>query len=197
MRMRPTAALGLTAVALALVASGCGGGKKNAAETTASTQTAAPAATETTTQATTTEAPATTTGATTTEATTTQATTTEATTSGLSGLASAANCKQLNELGQKFSSAFSGAANAKDLKKEAQLLKAFADKTPSDIRPDFETVADYLSKIAGAAGGIKPGKTPDAASIAKLEKLAASLDQAKLTRAVQSISAWVTKNCHG
>jgi hypothetical protein len=204
MRRTSIATLGLMLVAASvLVAAGCGGGgKKNAAATTVAAETTTEAAmtVPATTEATTTEAM---TEATTTEAMT-EATTTEAMTeattttaaSDLSGLASSANCKQLAGLGQEFSSAFTGAANAKDLKKEVELLKAFADKTPSDIRPDFEVVADYLSKFAEAFGGIKVGKTPDAATIAKLQKIATSLDQAKLTQASQNISAWVTKNCH-
>jgi hypothetical protein len=141
---------------------------------------------------------ATTTEATTTEAATTEATTTEATTttSAISGLASSKNCRDLAGLSQKFSNAFSGAANGKDLKKQAQLLKEFADRTPSDIRPDFRVVADYFSKIADAAGSLKVGQTPDAATIAKLQKLSTEVDQTKLTQASQHISAWVTKNCH-
>jgi hypothetical protein len=166
--------------AFALTAAGCGGGSKSAATTAATTE-----ATTTQTQATTTQTQATSTAS--------KPTTTS---SGLGGIASAANCKDLADLGQKFSSAFTGAANGNDLKKEAALLKEFADKTPSDIRPDFEVVADYLGKVAAVAGSIKPGTTPDAATLAKLQKVATGVDQQKLTTASKNIGAWVTKNCH-
>ena len=177
MGRKSLAVLGVSLLAaLALVAAGCGGGKKSSA----------------TTEAATTEAVATT------EATTTEAATTEATTttSNLSGLASSKNCRDLAGLSEKFSNAFSGASNSQDVKKQAELLKEFADKTPSDIRPDFQVVADYFSKIAEVAGSLKTGQTPDPATIAKLQKLSTEVDQTKLTQASQHISAWVTKNCH-
>ncbi len=179
MRRSPLLVLFLALVgALALVAAGCGGGGKKSVETT--TATAAPA----TTEAATTEA--------TTEATTTEATTTA---SSLSGIASAKNCRDLANLGQKFSTAFSGSANGADLKKQAALFKEIADKAPSDIRADFQVIASYFSKIADVAGSLKAGTTPDPATIAKLQKLSTEIDQTKLTQASQNIAAWAQKNC--
>jgi len=177
MRRKTIVALCLAlAGVFALAAAGCGGGGSKSAATTAAATTQA---TPTQTLVTSTEsAPKT-------------------TTSSLGGIASAANCKELADLGQKFSAAFTGAANSKDLKTEAQLLKEFADKTPSDIRPDFEVVADYLTKVADVAGTIKPGARPDAQTLAKLQKVATEVNQQKLTTASQHISAWVQKNCHG
>jgi hypothetical protein len=189
MQRTSTLVLGATALAvLAFVAAGCGGGSKESAATTTTTEETVPATTE-----------AVTTEAVTTEATTTAPATTEATTttSNLGGLASTKNCRELAELGQKFSAAFTGAANAQDLKTEARLLKEFADRTPSDIRADFEVLADYMTKVADAAGGLKPGQTPNAQTLAKLQKLSAEIDQAKLTAASTHISAWVQKNCRG
>jgi hypothetical protein len=174
----PVLALTLLAV-LALVAAGCGGGKKkNAAGTTT--------------------AAVTTTEATTTEATTTEATTTKATTTApnLSGFASSKNCRDFASLAQKFSAAFSGSQSGANIKKEAELFQQFADKAPSDIRADFQTVAAYFSKVADVAGNLKPGQTPDAATLAKLQKLSTQVDTAKLTQASQRITAWVQKNCH-
>ena len=165
---------------LALVAVGCGGGGKKSAATT--------------TEAVTTEAA--TTEATTTEAVTTEAATTEATTtSNLSGIASAKDCKDLTDLSQKFSAAFSGSANGGDVKKQAALFQEFADRAPSDIRADFQVIAKYFTKVAEVAGSLKPGTTPDAATIAKLQKLQTEVDQTKLTQAGQHISAWAQKNC--
>lgn len=164
--------VGLTLLAaLMLVAAGCGGGKKNAAATTE---------------------------AATTEATTTKATTTEAatTSSAIPGIASTKECQDLANLGQKFASAFSGTANSQDLKKEAALFKEFADKAPSDVRADFQVIAGYFSKIVGVVGNVKLGQTPDAETLAKLQKLSAEVDQTKLSQASQNIAAWASKNCH-
>jgi hypothetical protein len=172
-------AAALTALAaLLLVAAGCGGGgKKAAATTTASSQAATQPAT--------------------TESASTGAASTAASTTGsnLSGLASASDCKQLRDLGAQYSSAISGAAGGQDMQKTGQLLEEFASKTPSDIRPDFKVVADAYSKLAGTIGKLKPGQAPDAATLAKLQKAIAGLDQAKLTQATQHIQKWLTKNC--
>ncbi len=191
--MRPKLVLVLALTLLAatvLAASGCGGGKKNAAATEAATTTEAAATEAAATETSTTEE--TTTHATATETSTTE----ETTTSAASGIASAKNCKDFADLGQKFSNAFGGSASGSDLKKQASLFQEFADKAPSEIRSDFKTLADYFSKIAEVAGNIKVGQTPDAATIAKLQKLSTGIDQAKLTQASQHIAAWATKNCH-
>ena len=84
-----------------------------------------------------------------------------------------------------------------DVKKTAELLKEFADKTPSDIRPDFEVVASAYAKIADALKGVslKPGSTPDPAAIAKLTKLSSEIDTKALTKASADIGAWAQKNC--
>ena len=60
---------------------------------------------------------------------------------------------------------------------------------------DFQVFADYLKKLYAVIGNFKPGQTPDAATLAKLQKLGRSIDT-KLTVAAQHIAAWVTKNCH-
>jgi hypothetical protein len=183
--MRRTA-LGLILLAFfGFTLSGCGGGGSKEAATT-TTEATAPTTTEATTEKATTEAA-------TTRATTTKAATT---TSNLGGIASAKNCRELADLGQKFSAAFTGASNAQNLKKEAQLLKEFADRTPSDIRADFEVLAENMTKIADAVGNLKPGSTPDAQTLAKLQKLSTEIDQQKLQQASTHISAWVQKNCH-
>jgi Flp pilus assembly protein TadD len=139
----------------------------------------------------------TTTTTTTTQATTTTTAASETTTAAASGLgALAANCKQLSDLGQAFSQAFQGANG--DVQKQAQVLKEFADKTPSDIRPDFETLADAYTQIAGALKGVdlSSGKTPDAATLAKLMALSQKFQNAKFQAAVKHIETWAANNCH-
>jgi hypothetical protein len=189
MRRTSMLVVGLTVLAVAVLAAGCGGGSKSAATTEAVTTEAA------TTEAATTEEV--TTEAATTEEATTEAETTEAattTTSGFAGL-SGGKCRDLAESSQKLSAAFTGAASGDALKKQAELLQDFAKKVPSEIRADFQVLADYVSTFAGLAAGLKAGQTPDPQTLAKLQKAATEIDQAKLTQASQNVAAWVQKNC--
>lgn len=180
MRRKTILALGLTLLAmLMLVAAGCGGGgSKNTAATTEAA----------TTEATTTEA------ATTEAATTEAATTTATTTPDLSGIASAGNCKELASLSSKLSTAFSGSATPDDIKKEAAVLNALADKAPSEIQADFRTMAAFVAKVADIYSGVTPGQVPDAATLQKLQGL--QTDAVKVTTASQNIATWAAKNCH-
>jgi hypothetical protein len=166
--------------ALIVVAAGCGGGSKSSTTTQAATTSAAQTATSTPAATTAAQAP-----------TTTAATSTQPTIAALAH----GKCRDLAALGKKFESAFTGAANAGDLKKEAELLQAFAKQVPSAIRSDVQVVADYLSKVASVVGTVKPGQRPSAATLAKLQKVATSANQAKLAQAGQHIEAWVQKNC--
>jgi hypothetical protein len=88
-------------------------------------------------------------------------------------------------------------SGSSDVKKTATLLKEFADKTPSDIRPDFEVVAAAYAKMADALKGVDltSGKTPSPAVIAKLTKLSSQIDSAALSKASAHIGAWAQKNC--
>ena len=165
-------------LACVVAAAGCGGSKKS--ETTSTTTT-------TTTTTTTAAAATTTSGSATTSPTTTGAA------GGLGALAS--NCKQLQSLGTSFAKAMQGANG--DVEKESALLKQFADQTPSAIRPDFETLADAFSKVAGALKGVNlsSGKTPDASTLAKLSQLATQLQGAKVQAALSNIETWAKNGC--
>jgi len=167
------AALGALVVALA----GCGGGGHSSTTTTTTTNAAAAAAAAA-------------------KAAQKAATTANSTASALSGLATSANCRQLADLSSKLSTAMQG-TDSSDVKKQAALLKQFADKTPSDIRPDFETVAADYSKIADAVQGLhlKQGSVPNPAALLKLEQLSKSIDMQKLASASANIGTWAQKNC--
>jgi hypothetical protein len=147
-------------------------------------------ATTTTTATTTTSMTTAATGTTTTTAA--AATTASGSTAGLGALSG--SCSQFASLGEEFANAMEGSAG--DTAKTAAVLKAFADKAPADIKPDFEILATDFQKIAAATQGIKPGQTPDAATLAKLSALSSSLDTAALTKASTDISTWAAKNCH-
>jgi hypothetical protein len=148
---------------------------------------------------TTTAAAATTTTATTSssDGTTSTTATTTASSSGLGSLGSAANCQQLANLGSTIGSAFTGAGG--DPSKVSALLQQFADAAPSDIKPDFQTIADAMKKVSDALKGVDltGGKTPDAATLAKLSQLSSTLNVQALTAASQHIATWAATNCHG
>ncbi|HYA09643.1 MAG TPA: hypothetical protein VEG24_08620 [Gaiellaceae bacterium] len=164
------AALGALVVALA----GCGGGGHKSTTTTTATTNAAAAA----------------------KAAQKAATKANSTASALSGLATSANCRQLADLSSSLSAAMQG-TNPNDVKKQAALLKQFADRTPSDIRPDFETLAADYTKIANAVQGLhlKQGSVPDPKALLKLEQLSKSIDMQKLATASANIGTWAQKNC--
>lgn len=180
----------LLLAALALTAAGCGGSSKNSAATTEAATTEAATTEEATTEEATTEE------ATTEEATTEAATTEATTTSAIAGLVASGKCKDLANLGQKYSEALSGAGGTQDLKKTAEVVQEFAIEAPSEIKADFLILAGYLKKVADVVGNIKPGQTPDASTLAKLQKLSTEVDAQKLTQAGTHITAWVSKNCH-
>jgi hypothetical protein len=170
----------LVAVALGgfvFAAAGCGGGKSTTTQ-------GGSAETTTGTSETTTEASGT--------------TTTTGAAGALGALLSSKNCRDLVNSSANFSQAVAGmnAAGA-DLQKSEALMKQFADKTPADIRPDFEVLAAAYAKYAEALKGVdlKSGKAPSADVIARLQKLSTEIDQAKLSQASQHIAAWIQKNC--
>jgi hypothetical protein len=181
MRRRPIQIfLSLSLLTVVISATGCGGGSKSANTTT--TTTAA-----TTTAAGTTTAPANTSAG---------LTTTTATSGGLGSIESAANCKSISDLAPAFEQALQGAGG--NIQKELAVFQQFAAKTPADIRPDFETLAHAISKAADALKGVNlsNGKTPSAATLAKLASLSSEFNGPALKKAEANIQAWANKNCH-
>jgi hypothetical protein len=161
---------------LLLAAAGCGGGSSSANGTSPTTTSGSGGPTGGTGP----------TGAT---------TTTSTSSSGLGSLASAANCRQLSDLGAQLSAAFAG--HNGDIQTQAALMQQFADRTPSDIRPDFEVYASTFSKIANALKGVNLSSgRPSATAMAKLMTLSTQVNQAALTTASLHIATWASQNCH-
>ena len=191
--MRTILAALLAGVALVLAA-GCGGSSNNAAATTA--------AAETTTAATTAATDTTTTDTTSTDTTSTDTTSTDTTsTAGAAAAAGlSAGCQKVADLSVQFGKAL-GAAGADgsntDLEKTAKAYEEFAKQVPEEIRGSFMTLAEAFGQYAKALQGVdfSSGKTPDAATIAKLAKAAQALDNESLSAANTKITAWVNKNC--
>ena len=132
-----------------------------------------------------------------TSSTSTASTTT--TSSAAPRFATSKNCAQLEALGTKLAQALqttSGSAETR-LNKEAQLLHDYANAAPSDVRGDFQTLADALDTYVHALlkAGIKPGKIPTQAQIAQIQAAAKAFSAPKLRAAEQHLAAWAQKNC--
>lgn len=172
------ALMGLVVVAAALVAAGCGGSDNNEAsgstDTTAATETAASTATET--------------------AASTETTSTD-TGSSIGTGALSGECKQLAQLGEKFSASLAGQSG--DLGDVAKAFDQLAGQVPDEIKPDFEVLAENYKKIAEALKGVdvQSGKAPTADQAAKLQQALTSIDNTKVQEAVTHLEAWAQKNC--
>jgi hypothetical protein len=167
----------LLVAALALVAAGCGGSSDEG-----SSDTATVAAEDTTTEATTTE------DMTTTEETTSADTATDAS-SALTG-----KCADLAGLGSKLAAAMGGQDSG--VADVSQLFDDLADQVPDEIKADWQVLAQNFQKIADALKGADLSSgTPDAATLAKLQKLATTLDSKEVQQAAAHIEAWANKNC--
>ena len=190
--------------ALVLVMAGCGSSSSSAVDTTATVQsTDTSGGTDTSAMSTDTGVTDTSGGTDTSASTDTSGGTdtgASTDTTGSTGSISTGGCKNLSNLGAKFAQALGAATNASgkpDLEATAKAYKAFAEQAPEEIRGAFRTVADAFSAYAEALKGVdlSSGKTPDAATLAKIAGAAKSLDNSKLTAANVQIEAWVKKNC--
>jgi hypothetical protein len=117
-------------------------------------------------------------------------------TEGLPGIASGDDCLQLASLGATLSQALSG-GNTDDLEKQAQFFEEFADNTPEEVRDDFQTLAEFYSKLtkALADADVQPGQEPDPEALQALQEAATSIDQKELEAATANIEKWVKENC--
>jgi hypothetical protein len=165
--------LAVAAVVCALVAAGCGGSKKKSAspQTTSSTSTSAATTTTTTTS------------------------------SGTPTFATSKNCAQLEALGTKLAQALQTTSGSTEqrLTNEVKLFHDYANSAPSEVRGDFQTLADALDTYVHALlkAGIKPGKAPTQAQIAQIQAAAQAFSTQKLRVAEQHLAAWAQKNCGG
>jgi hypothetical protein len=151
-----------------VVAAGCGGSKKKSASPPTTSSTSTSSATTTTSS----EAPT---------------------------FATSKNCAQLEALGTKLAQALqttSGSTEEK-LTNEVKIFHDYANSAPSEVRGDFQTLADALDTYVHALlkAGIKPGKIPTQAQIAQIQAAAKAFSTSKLRAAEQHLAAWAQKNC--
>ena len=78
-----------------------------------------------------------------------------------------------------------------------KLFHDYANSAPSEVRGDFQTLADALDTYVHALlkAGIKPGKIPTQAQIAQIQAAAKAFSTQKLQAAEKHLSAWAQKNC--
>jgi hypothetical protein len=121
------------------------------------------------------------------------------TTTSATKFATAKNCAQLEALGTKLAQslqATSGSTETK-LENEVTIFHQFADAAPSDVRGDFQTLADALDTYVHALlkAGVKAGQVPTAAQITKIQAATKAFSTPKLRTAQQRLTAWAQKNC--
>jgi hypothetical protein len=111
--------------------------------------------------------------------------------------ASAKNCKDLEQLGAKFSQSIAASSASGDYDNVAKAYAALADAAPKEIRGDLKTLAGTISTYLDALkkAGYKPGTTPTAAQIAALQNAAQSFTDPKLKTAMTHLEAWGTTHC--
>jgi hypothetical protein len=159
--------LAVSAVVFVVIAAGCGGSKKKSAS---------PPTTSSTSSASTTTS-----------------------SSGAPKFATSKNCAQLEALGTKLAQALqttSGSTEDK-LNNEVKLFHDYANSAPSEVRGDFQTLADALDTYVHALlkAGIKPGKIPTQAQIAQIQAAAKAFSTQKLQAAERHLATWAQKNC--
>ena len=130
---------------------------------------------------------------------TTRSTPGAVTTTSSSDFATSTNCAQLVALGTKLAQALqstSGSAETR-IENEAKVFRQFADAAPSDVRGDFQTLADAFTTYIHALekAGLKPGKVPTQVQIAQIQAAAKAFSTPKLRAAEQHLTAWAQKNC--
>jgi hypothetical protein len=113
--------------------------------------------------------------------------------------ATAKNCAQLEALGTKLAQSLQATSGSTEtrLENEVKIFHQFANAAPSDVRGDFQTLADALDTYVHAMlkAGVKVGQVPTPAQIAKIQAAAKAFSSPKLSAAQQHLTAWAQKNC--
>jgi len=100
-----------------------------------------------------------------------------------------------SKLGQALAAGSSASQNGESLK---TYFNALAEKAPSDIKASFQTLANAISKYVDEIKklNLKPGKTPSAEQIQKVQAALASIGTPDVQAASNKIQAWVNAGCH-
>jgi D-arabinose 1-dehydrogenase-like Zn-dependent alcohol dehydrogenase len=121
--------------------------------------------------------------------------------SGVAGFASSKNCLAFAGLAAKIASASSTSGSPTTSPETAlRELQALADAAPSEIKGDIQTVAAAFSGFVQTLknSGYKFGSNsvPTPAQLAALLSAAKTFDSGKLKQAEQHLNAWRLANCN-
>jgi len=189
-------ALAAVAAAFVVAAAGCGGSSSNSSS--GATTTAASGGTDTTSSSTDTTTTDTTSSSTDTTNTDTSSGTDTTSSSATSSGALKGKCLDFAGATAKISQAIAASSTGGgDTKALRAYFAALADKAPSNVKAAFQTlgdaVGDYLDALKKA--GFKPGQTPSAADIQKLQAAVAPLSTPEVKQASDEVQAWVNGGC--
>lgn len=175
------------ATALVLAVTACGSSKSSSSGSNA---TATTATTAETTETTTSSSSGSSSNGTDTGASTTSSGNTGVPSKSCLDFANAAG-----KLGQALGASGSSTSDPDAFKK---YLEGIADNAPSDIKSSFQTIADAYSKYLETLKslGLKPGSTPSADDVAKLQEAAQAISKPEVQAASKKIQAWVDAGCH-
>jgi hypothetical protein len=166
--------LSILALAVALVAAGCGGDDDSSSASDDTT------IEETLTEDTTTD-----------EETTTGDTTDD--TTDLSGVLDDEDCLALASAGSAFAQAFTGTSSEADTEAFQELADSVPDEIKADVQILAEAFATYSEELRDI--GIEAGATPTAEQLQQLQSALAAIDQAEVTAASERLGTWAEENC--
>jgi hypothetical protein len=164
--------LAVLALALALVAAGCGGDDESSASDE-------PTVEETTTDE-----------------------TTEETTTDDAGTDTDADfdftdedCQALVAAGASLGQAFTGGASSEAGEAFTELM----ERVPDEIEDDVQVLADWFEEYATELQniGLEAGQTPTAEQVTQLQAAIANLDSDEVTAASERLGTWAQENCTG
>ena len=167
--------LSILALALALVAAGCGGDDD---DSSASDTTTIEETTDTTSDETTTDD--------------------DTATTGDFDFADE-DCRGLVAAFLGVSQAFAAAAggSSEELQEQAEAFSEFADDVPEEIRADVQTLAEaygqYIDVLQEA--GLQPGEIPSAEQAQELSDALQSVGTADVNAASERLGTWTSENC--
>lgn len=84
---------------------------------------------------------------------------------------------------------------AADMDSAVKTLESFTSQVPSEIRDDWKTIVSGFKSYADALDGVNFNNLTDPATMEKLTKAGAALDDPKMQKAYDNIEAWTNKNC--
>lgn len=76
-------------------------------------------------------------------------------------------------------------------------LESFTSDVPSAIRDDWKTIVSGIKEYAKALEGVNFNNMTDPATLEKLTKAGAALEDPKYQKASDNLDAWTQKNCPG